>query len=229
MTPHELSDDVSEKNVRKKGISSIAKPIVWMFLGGLIVVATAFLTGVYPPQGAGQETASADARGDVQLWTCGMHPEVIQEEPGICPICHMDLTPLRTGSASSQGTAHEGHGDATEQLWTCPMHPSILEPEPGSCPICGMDLVPVKDHLESEAEAADHGDHPQGTTVTIDPVVVQNMNVRTEPVQRRDLSRAIRTVGHLDYDQERMVSVTTRYEGFIEKVFVNYGSSHAHE
>lgn len=27
-------------------------------------------------------------------WTCGMHPWVILPEPGLCPICHMDLTPL---------------------------------------------------------------------------------------------------------------------------------------
>ncbi len=42
------------------------------------------------------------------------------------------------------------------------------------------------------------------------------------PVERRDLKRRISTVGNLDYDEERMVSVTTRYSGFIEKVFVNH-------
>ena len=34
------------------------------------------------------------------LWTCGMHPDVISDEPGICPICNMDLVPLKK---SSQG------------------------------------------------------------------------------------------------------------------------------
>jgi len=143
-----------------------------------------------------------DGNGHTEgLWTCGMHPDVIQEEPGICPICHMDLVPLQS---------EPGHGDG---LWTCPMHPEILEAEPGSCPICGMDLV---------AAEGDTGHREGDGVVTIDPVVVQNMNVRVQPAERRDLSRAIRTIGHLDYDQERMVSVTTRYEGFIEKVFVNY-------
>lgn len=28
------------------------------------------------------------------IWTCSMHPEIRQEEPGICPICNMDLTPM---------------------------------------------------------------------------------------------------------------------------------------
>ena len=31
---------------------------------------------------------------EAQLWTCGMHPEVVQDHPGTCPICGMDLIPL---------------------------------------------------------------------------------------------------------------------------------------
>jgi len=38
-----------------------------------------------------------------QLWTCGMHPEVISDEPGICPICQMDLTPLKMGTLKGGG------------------------------------------------------------------------------------------------------------------------------
>src|ERR1700743_3609286 len=37
-----------------------------------------------------------------QLWHCGMHPQVIQDHPGDCPICHMALTPLGSGDASAQ-------------------------------------------------------------------------------------------------------------------------------
>lgn len=38
-----------------------------------------------------------------QLYTCGMHPDVIQEGPGTCPICGMNLTPLQD-TGSSAGT-----------------------------------------------------------------------------------------------------------------------------
>ena len=48
------------------------------------------------------------------------------------------------------------------------------------------------------------------------------MNVLTQRVERRDITREIRTVGSLGYDQERMVSVTTKYPGFIEKTYINY-------
>jgi Cu(I)/Ag(I) efflux system membrane fusion protein/cobalt-zinc-cadmium efflux system membrane fusion protein len=197
------------------GTTSFVKPIAWMALGGLIVVAAALLTGIYPPVAPEQETGQA--ADEVELWTCGMHPDVIQEEPGICPICHMDLTPLQAGA----GMAHQGHEEAAEEVWTCAAHwQHIQEHEPGTCPICGRELVRAGEDGKPKAE--DHSGHQNGTQVTIDPVVVQNMNVRVAPVERRDLSRAIRTVGHLDYDQERMVSVTTRYQGFVEKVFVNH-------
>lgn len=45
------------------------------------------------------ESASATS----QLWTCGMHPDVIQDEPGLCPICHMDLIPLKGSTAAGTG------------------------------------------------------------------------------------------------------------------------------
>ena len=60
---------------------------------------------------AGQDhqgtTARVAAASDapVQLWTCGMHPQVVQDHPGTCPICHMRLTPMRGGG----GAAHD-HG-----------------------------------------------------------------------------------------------------------------------
>ena len=31
-----------------------------------------------------------------QLWTCGMHPQIVQDHPGPCPICGMPLIPLVT-------------------------------------------------------------------------------------------------------------------------------------
>ena len=33
-----------------------------------------------------------------QMWTCSMHPQIMQPEPGDCPICGMDLIPAETGA-----------------------------------------------------------------------------------------------------------------------------------
>lgn len=43
--------------------------------------------------------------GRRQLWTCGMHPQIIRDEPGLCPICHMKLTPLATDAVTPTGGA----------------------------------------------------------------------------------------------------------------------------
>ena len=33
-----------------------------------------------------------------QIWTCSMHPQILQSEPGDCPICGMDLIPAESGA-----------------------------------------------------------------------------------------------------------------------------------
>jgi Cu(I)/Ag(I) efflux system membrane fusion protein/cobalt-zinc-cadmium efflux system membrane fusion protein len=40
-----------------------------------------------------------------QLWTCGMHPNVIMDHPGNCPICGMKLTPMKSSGGESPATA----------------------------------------------------------------------------------------------------------------------------
>jgi Cu(I)/Ag(I) efflux system membrane fusion protein/cobalt-zinc-cadmium efflux system membrane fusion protein len=191
--------------------------VLWLLVGAaLTVVLVADPFGFSPvDEWLGVEPMTAEpGDGDGHkdgLWTCGMHPEVVQDEPGTCPICKMELTPARD---SADPVAEHGavHGDI---LWTCPMHPTVVESEPGTCPICGMDLVPA----DTGTERA--GGDPSGRVVTVSPAVQQRMNVRVEPVVRRDLAHTIRTVGSLGYDQERMVSVTTRYQGFVERVLVD--------
>ncbi len=39
-----------------------------------------------------------------ELWTCSMHPQILQPEPGSCPICGMDLIPVeKEGGALAPG------------------------------------------------------------------------------------------------------------------------------
>ena len=139
-----------------------------------------------------------------------MHPEVIQDEPGSCSICHMDLVPAEAKVASSAVPS----GPREVLFYRNPMDPTITSPVPAKDEM-GMDYVPV--YADEVADAA-----RGGATVTIDPAVVQNMNVLTAVAEQGELTREIRTVGYLEYDQQKMVSVTTKYPGWIEKVFVNY-------
>jgi Cu(I)/Ag(I) efflux system membrane fusion protein len=158
------------------------------------------------------ETTESETGSAQQLWTCGMHPQIVEKEPGQCPICGMDLVPMRT-EAPSPDAGGTSDGGREILFYRNPMDPTITSPVPAKDEM-GMDYVPV---YADEAEGM-----TDGPSVRIDPAVVQNMNVLTQVVDRGDLSREIRTVGYLEYDQQKMVSVTTKYAGWIEKVYVNY-------
>ncbi len=101
------------------------------------------------------ETQSKQAKtGKQQLWTCGMHPDVILDHPGQCPKCGMNLVPVKAGvdEAPSEhnmdmpmDTKHpKAPGDSGHLSYTCPMHPEVHSDHPGQCPQCGMNLVPEK-------------------------------------------------------------------------------------
>ena len=60
-------------------------------------------------------------------YTCPMHPEILENTTGICPICKMDLVPIRLDS-----------------VWTCGTKPlAVVRDAPGRCPIDGTALVQV--------------------------------------------------------------------------------------
>ncbi|MCH6590767.1 MAG: heavy metal translocating P-type ATPase [Proteobacteria bacterium] len=85
----------------------------------------------------GEKPAAAAPAG--AMYTCPMHPDVMQEGPGDCPDCGMALEPVTVP------------GPRTQTRYTCPMHPEIVEDGPGDCPICGMALEPVTVTVEEEA------------------------------------------------------------------------------
>jgi len=51
--------------------------------------------------GEHQIVAVRDEGGNIEYWTCTMHPSVRMTEPGTCPICAMDLVPVMRSSAVS--------------------------------------------------------------------------------------------------------------------------------
>lgn len=103
-------------------------------------------------------------------------------------------------------------GGAQPLYWKAPMDPTYVRKEPGKSPM-GMDLVPV---CPDESESA------AGGGVRIDPVLVQSMGVRLARVERRDLSRTIRAVGRVAYDERRVSHVYTKVQGWVEKLHIDY-------
>ncbi len=87
---------------------------------------------------------------------CPMHPTVVSDLPGECPICGMDLVPIGEGGEDADH-GHHGHHDHADSIlkvahelgakpgqWVCPMpEDKVVRDEAGRCEICGMALVQV--------------------------------------------------------------------------------------
>lgn len=94
--------------------------------------------------------------------------------------------------------------------WVAPMDPNYRRDKPGKSPM-GMDLVPFY-------EEANEKDSPG--TIRISPDIVNNLGVRTDLAHRMPLKTQINTVGYVQYDEDQLVHIHPRVEGWIEKLYV---------
>ena len=164
--------------------------------------------------GRGSPTASTEeATKKKTLYTCGMHPQVIQDHPGNCPICGMKLTPIRkqVGAENTNANTSVRAGEHKIKYYKSTMAPGEARQTPGKDSM-GMDMVPV---YEDEAAAS------ESQTIAIDSVTIQNMGIRTATLTRGPLRRTIRTIGVVEYNETTLGDVTTKFKGWIEKLYVN--------
>jgi len=101
-------------------------------------------------------------------------------------------------------------------FWIDAMNPNHKSDKPGKAPD-GMDLVPVYDE----------GTGPSTSTVTgyanvkFTPESQQLIGVQTGMTELRSSGRSVRTVGRVAVDETRLYKITTKFDGYIEKLYVN--------
>ena len=95
-------------------------------------------------------------------------------------------------------------------IWTCSMHPQVENPGPGSCPICGMDLIPRVGEPSGPRE------------LRMSPAAMALAEIQVEPVKRKYVSKIIRMVGKVDYDETRMADITAWVSGRLDRLYVDY-------
>ncbi|MFQ5666889.1 MAG: efflux RND transporter periplasmic adaptor subunit [Candidatus Binatia bacterium] len=129
----------------------------------------------------------------------------------------LSLTACTDRSATAQAeqpTAAPAAAGSERKIlyWKSPMDPTFIAQAPGKDSM-GMDLVPVY--------AGEQSAGPPGM-VKIDPVTIQNIGVKTAVVARKRLSRDIRTVGRIAYDEQKVRHVAPKLGGWIEEQHVNF-------
>lgn len=180
--------------------------------------------------GCRKSDPSAAGQSGKQKFHCPMHPTYVSDRPGDCPICGMRLVPIKgdktktvakpAAPAPDEKTAHIKAGQ-----FYCPMHPEVVQDQPGKCPKCGMDLV------EKKEAPATHEGHATGTTAPAVPGRIsislssdkrQLIGLTLSKVEKRSLTRTVRTAALVEHDETRYAKIAPRFAGWVQKLHVNF-------
>ncbi len=112
---------------------------------------------------------------------------------------------------------------AQAEVYTCPMHPTVVQAKPGSCPVCGMDLVLKVKHKEEVKVTA-------GLNYLLKPAnsaVISSIKIVT-PI-RKSMEVKTNANGVITYDTRAVTTISSRFNGRIEKLFVKYNFQPIHK
>jgi multidrug efflux pump subunit AcrA (membrane-fusion protein) len=123
-------------------------------------------------------------------YQCSMHPQIVSDEPGTCPICGMKLQRVDDSATTAPADTRRGQ----PLFYRHPMRPDVTSPVPTKDEM-GMDYVPVY-----EDDLAASSDVPGHAGFTLSPERQQLIGVTRAAVERRRLDREIRAVGKVAYD-----------------------------
>lgn len=185
-----------------------ARTFGWLtlMLVALFSAAVAGAAGYFVSHRAHGSGAAADS--SKAQYQCPMHPTIVQDHPGDCPICGMKL--VKMGSA----------GPATERkikLYRSPMDPKQTSPVPRKDEM-GMDFIPV--YADEDVAGASSVDGL--ATVDIDPSRQQLIGLKTVPVTRGKVSGTFRTIGRVATDETRVRHVNIKVPVYVERVYVDF-------
>jgi Cu(I)/Ag(I) efflux system membrane fusion protein len=113
-------------------------------------------------------------------------------------------------SAASANAAQPGPGERKILYYRNPMGLPDTSPTPKKDSM-GMDYIPV---YEGENEDA-------GGAVKISTAKVQKLGVRSVSAERRVLDAVVRATGRVEVDERRLTTITPKFEGYVEKLYVN--------
>jgi len=120
---------------------------------------------------------------------------------------------LHSLSSSNPESHDHGSNNGAPTLWTCSMDPQVKLNAPGACPICGMDLIPV-------AQGTTESTHSTAIQMTEEALALAS--VQTQVVGGTSTGKELLLTGKLQADERENASITAKFPGRIEKLFVTF-------
>jgi RND family efflux transporter MFP subunit len=218
---------------------SARKSLFWA-LGLILLLITGggYLNGMLRP--GHEHLAEVAKTGD--KYTCPMHPQIISDKPGTCPICSMDLVKIepsvsvQTPTTPATQSKNELDDLFAEQdkpapqpkpagerrilFYRNPMEPSITSPIAAKDEM-GMEYLPVySDEVEPPAS---QGTGVEGlTTIRVGEEALMLTGVQTSPALKETAKRTVRTVGIVVPDETLVRHIHTKVNGWIENLSTNF-------
>lgn len=136
-------------------------------------------------------------------------------------------------------TRHEmamGQAATEKDVYYCPMHKTYHSDKPGNCPICSMKLVKLEGPGTVPAATAAAKGEPtigapaatptptpasQDNAIFVPPEKQQLIGMRSVPAEMGTLTKDIRIVGKVSYDETRVTHIHSKVSGYIEEVFAD--------
>ena len=131
---------------------------------------------------------------------------------GIALMLVINTTRPPATESQMSDSASETPKERVPLYWVAPMDANFRRDKPGKSPM-GMDLVPF---YGNDGVVADEGPG----TIKISPNVVNNLGVKTAKAKMMSLHSEIDTVGYVQYDEDKIVHIHPRVEGWIEKLTI---------
>jgi len=192
---------------RPKRTFGVGSLVLVALLSGLLAVSGSLFVGRTLLSGA------TSAGAESALYQCPMHPAIVREHPGNCPICGMKLVKIEKGQASPDSKTAAAR---RVLFYRSPMDPKVTSKVPTKDGM-GMDFLPVY-----EDEAAALPTSAGLAVVEIDPARQQLIGLQTSEVRQGPVGGNLRTVGRVAVDETRVRHINLKVSGFVEHVYVDF-------
>jgi hypothetical protein len=181
------------------------------FLIGVFVLAAIAGTIVVVRHDRHPPTSTASSPETGEFYQCSMHPQIVSDRPGTCPICGMALTKVEHTPKGSErrivGYRHPMRGDVTSPV------PATDE--------MGMAYLPIYADEAAGAPPVVPGHAPFSLTADRQQLI----GVTRARIERRSLTRTIRTVGVVAYDPKLYAALVEYREALRSRGTLHLGST----